>query len=201
MKILLVAALLGLLAACETNRPIDDRAPAIYDLGTPVARPPQAILPRAALEVRLPLWFDDAPMRYRLHYADSGRLREYVSARWAAPPSQLLQQRLRLQLGLAAAQASGEFGCLILLDVDEFGQNFASPGASTAVLRGEARLLDRTRRRQVASQSFNLVEPSAPDAQGGAQALAKASDALSTQLRDWVDGLTRSGTSDSCRSP
>ena len=36
---------------------------------------------------------------YRLAYSDAQQLRPYSQARWSQPPAQLLQQRLREQLG------------------------------------------------------------------------------------------------------
>ncbi len=201
MRIIIGLMLLALLGGCSSNRPQAERAASIYDLGAPPQRPMQAVLPRAALEVHLPIWFDEAPMRYRLHYHNAAKMQEYVSARWAAPPSQLLQQRLRLQLGLPAAQAAGEAACLIVLDIDEFSHSFASPTASSGQLLGEARLFDRSRRRLLGGFRFNVAQPApTPDAVGGVQALSAATDRLALQLREWLSG-PGAGATEACRAP
>ncbi|MBI2307739.1 MAG: membrane integrity-associated transporter subunit PqiC [Rhodocyclales bacterium] len=183
-KILLAVSCLALFAACAGGRGRADIA--VYDLGPAVLAPSAAAAAHAglALEVRLPPWLDDQAMNYRLAYADAQRLHAYAQARWAASPQLLLQQRLRQQLAVAPGGAP----CTLRIELDDFSQSFASPAASSAVLRGEALLLGKGRA-QRARQPLQIDVPAATaDAAGGAAALAAAGNKLSTTLAQWLQG-------------
>lgn len=158
---------------------------AVYDLGpAAVALPAAAAHAGVALEIRLPAWLDSQAMSYRLAYADPQRLHAFAQARWAASPQLLLQQRLRQQLALTPGGAP----CTLRVELDDFSQSFASPAASSAVLRGEALLLGKGRALR-ARQPLQIDVPAATaDAAGGAAALAAVADRLATTLAQWLAG-------------
>lgn len=158
---------------------------ALHDFGAaPDALRPMARPAPLLLEVAMPGWLDGGGIEYRLAYAESGRLREYAWARWAAAPSRLIERRL---VARAAYGTTGRTraGCVLRLEIGEFSQVFATPQQSRGVLQGRAVLLDPARR-QLAERGFALAEaaPTA-DAGGGVAALAAAVDALAAELLTW----------------
>jgi cholesterol transport system auxiliary component len=196
----LVASLL--LAACA----VGGRAapPTVYDFGPPLARAligggePAPL--RIAVEVRAPSWLELNAIDYRLAYADPLRLREYSGSRWAAPPPQLLAQRLRQQLGAAAATSNAALNCILRIDLQEFMQVFDKIDSSHAVLQAEASLID-ARRQIVGAREFALERPAATaDAAGGAAALVGASNALGSEVGTWLGQLDAAGRLGTCRA-
>lgn len=180
----LLSGLLFLAACVGGGRGRADLA--VYDLGPAAAALPAAVAAHAgvALEIRLPAWLDAQAMSYRLAYADPQRLHAFAQARWAASPQLLLQQRLRQQLALTPGGAP----CTLRVELDDFSQSFASPAASSAVLRGEVLLLGKGRALR-ARQPLQIDVPAATaDAAGGAAALAAAADRLATTLAQWLAG-------------
>lgn len=197
MRRLIAAALCLSLAACMTaGRRGADAAPAVYDWGpTPAVAGVSRPLPMA-LEVRASPWFDTSGIDYRLAYADPARLREYAQARWAAPPAQLVQQRLAGRLGLMPAGV-GRADCLLRIEIGEFSQVFASPESSRGVLQGRVALFDRSRR-LLATLPVDIAMPAAtPDARGGVGALGDAVDRLADAISAWEASLA-DGTASGC---
>ena len=104
-----------LLTGCSAL-PAPPARPVLYDFGPgPLATVPtdrRAPLPPLAMADM------DAPglpeggnaVLYRLAYADAQQLRPYSQARWSQPPAQLLQQRLREQLGQRRAVLKADDG-------------------------------------------------------------------------------------------
>ena len=98
------AVLAGLLAGCSAL-PTPPSRPVMYDFGPPTAAASPA--DRAAMLPPLGLAEVEAPglpegsnaVLYPLAYAGGQQLRPYGQARWSQPPAQLVQQRLREQLG------------------------------------------------------------------------------------------------------
>ena len=186
-SVALAAALL--LAACSIGgRPTP--APSLYDLGPPAARLAAAsALAPLAVEVRAPQWLDSPGIDYRLAYADAQRTREYAGSRWVGPPADLLAQRLRQQLGAAAATSNLAALCVLRIDLQEFSQRFDSEEKSAGVIHAQAFLLD-PRRRFVAGRSFTVERAAASaDARGGAAALLAASDTFGGDLASWLARL------------
>eukprot|EP01030_Chromulinospumella_sphaerica_P012409 gene12409-12198_t len=141
-----------------------------------------------------PSALDTEHMQYRLLYADARQARPYAYNQWAATPFQLLGQRLRTNFAQAGVKVLSTTDAItnptvLRIEVNEFGQNFTSASSSHGVLNVRAslfrnhRLLDqRTFQRSVAAAT--------PDAAGGAQALAEASDALAADLLTWLAGTS-----------
>lgn len=192
MKKSLIAPLITLgallMTACSggvrTSAPI-----AVYDFGLPAsASASHAVWSKIAVEVKSPPWFESLPIDYRLAYDEPLKLREYSESRWAGAPADLLAQRLRQQLGLAAANGNTAVDCLLRIDLQEFSQVFDSEQTSRGVLRAQASLIGK--RQVLAERPFGSEHAVAtPNAQGGARALVAAATDLGRQLDVWLKDL------------
>ncbi len=158
---------------------------------------------------------ESTAMLYRLAYANPQQLRPYAQARWSMPPAQLLRQRLRARLGeryallnagdrligsAAATTSTTGVGTAaparaplsLRLELEEFSQLFGTPELSTGLLRLRATLTQAspTGEQLIAQRSFTLKRPApTPDAPGGVQALAEASEAVALEVEAWVAGV------------
>ena len=188
-NLILVLASILLLSGCATSgRGQVDIA--IYDLGPSFVALPGATEASAgiALDLHLPFWLDSQAMSYRMAYVDVQRLRTYAQAKWAAPPAQLLQQRLRQRLAIVPGGAP----CTLRVELDDFSQTFDSPGSSRALLSGVA-VLSGKGRVVIARLPLRVDVPAASaDAQGGVAALAVAAENLSIALSQWLEKQTQS---------
>ena len=190
----LAAALL--LGGCASRGPL----PTYYDFGppaSPVTVATQAAIPALPVlviaDANGPSWLDNQRMYYRLLYADAQQSRPYAYNRWNTPPLQLLSQRLKTRIAqggikvLATTDAAAGIP-LLRIDVDDFSQNFDTEKQSSGQVTLRASLF---RGHQLVDQktfSRNSRAGSA-DAQGGAQALAAASDAIAADLLAWLGTL------------
>ncbi len=200
MRRFAVLAVCFLLSACfPAGRRGTESVPAIYDLGLSpailVAERPVGL----ALEVHAPPWLDAVGIDYRLAYRDAAQRHEYAHARWAGPPAQLIQQRLRQSLALSG-QGQARASCFIRLEISEFGQIFATPESSKGLLLGRAYWLDRSRR-PIAELNLEIEKPApTPDSSGGIKALQATVDQLSIDLLSWEKRLRQSGKISGCSS-
>ena len=198
------------LAGCSAL-PQPPARPALYDFG-----PGPAV--QAAAERRMPqlpaLTLDDieAPgvtegsnaVLYRLAYADAQQLRPYSQARWSQPPAQLLQQRLREQLGQRRAVLKADDGAaqarepaqgnklplVLRTELEEFSHLFTSPSESAGMVRLRATVVELTPSGEsLRGQRVFIVQQPAKsaDAAGGVAALAAASGQLASELAAWVE--------------
>lgn len=192
-----VLALAGtfLLGGCASRAPV----PTFYDFGpaAPQAAAAQAAAPGVPVLVMAdatgPSWLDSQRMYYRLLYADAQQSRPYAYNRWNTPPLQLLSQRLKTRLAQSGVKVLSTTDAaagmpLLRIDVDDFSQNFDTQTRSSghvslriSLFRGH-RLIDQ--------KTFSRSSPAnSADAQGGAQALAAASDAIAADLLSWLGTL------------
>jgi cholesterol transport system auxiliary component len=186
---------MGLLSAC-TALPQAPLAKSVYDFGpAPVQTAPALnTKPLLLAEVEATPALDGTAMVYRLGYANAQQLQAYAQARWSMTPAQLLQLRMRQALGqtrpvLAPGDASA--GQVLRIELEEFYQSFESAQKSEAVLRLRATLSD-SRGQFVAQSRFSARSPSrSPDAAGGVQALAAASDEVIAQVIQWLGSAAR----------
>jgi cholesterol transport system auxiliary component len=169
-----------------------------YDLGpSPVAiaaPPTQTALPMppaiSLAEVLAPVWLDTPMMYYRLAYINDLQPRQYGGSRWTMPPAQLFAQRLKSRLAQSgSAVLSASDGAsnvpLLRLEADDFTQNFSSPGQSVGRVAIRASLFNV--RTLIAYKSFAAERTAATaDANGGALALAAASDAVIADIAAWL---------------
>lgn len=144
---------------------------------------------------------DNQAVLYRLTYQNAQELRPYTLARWAAPPAQLVHQRLREQLGQRRSIFDARGGLalnrsqnavlplLLRLDLEEFSQVFTAAEASVGLIRLRATLIEQafSGEKLIAQRSI-LVQRPAPsaDAQGGVQALRQATDAAIEEIDLWL---------------
>ncbi|WP_348696160.1 ABC-type transport auxiliary lipoprotein family protein [Duganella fentianensis] len=181
-----------LLGGCASTPPSIAR----YDFGPlPAATLSSKIGTLIVADITGPSALDTEHMQYRLLYADARQARPYAYNQWAATPFQLLGQRLRTNFAQAGVKVLSTTDAItnptvLRIEVNEFGQNFTSASSSHGVLNVRAslfrnhRLLDqRTFQRSVAATT--------PDAAGGAQALAEASDALTADLLTWLASVAQ----------
>jgi cholesterol transport system auxiliary component len=164
--------------------------PAQYDFGPAPAASAEAIgaARLKVLTVSAPDALDTRQIAYRLAYADAQRVATYRDSRWVAPPAQLLTERLRGALAeheTVLENGADSTGVPVLkVDLLAFEQVFDAPGRSHAEVAARATLSQDGR--ILAQRSLDARAPGAtPDAAGGAQALAAASDALIGQLVAW----------------
>jgi cholesterol transport system auxiliary component len=198
MKIFLsrCALLWALLAAACLAGCAGRVAPAMFDFG-PLPTPAAAVQPLPPLslaDTEAPAWIDSNAMFYRLGYADVRQPRPYAGSRWAMPPPQLLNQRLKARIaqagGVALSATDGVSNVpLLRTDIDDFIQHFSDAAHSSGQLVLRASVLSG--RTLLAQKNFirQVPAPSA-DAAGGAQALAEASDAAITDLINWLASLS-----------
>lgn len=144
---------------------------------------------------------DGTQLLYRLGYADANQLRPYGHSRWSMAPAQLLSQRLRDALAAhhtvlgpeesaSIARTEGKVPDTLRITLDEFSHYFKSPTDSVGLVRLRATLIQNTAGgdRVLGQRSVTVERPAAtPDAPGGVQALAAASDAAVAQVIAWVD--------------
>lgn len=187
-------ALALLLSACSLPRA---ESPALFDLGPlrAEARPPAlpALPPLAIADIAAPGWLDRPLMYFRLNYENDQNPRPYTRSRWAMPPAQLIAQRLKWRMsqagGIVLSVSDGALDVPILrIEADDFTQHFDNPGRSVgqvvlraSAFRGRTLLGQKTFARQAPAPT--------PDAEGGASALAAASDAAITDMMQWLAGL------------
>ncbi|WP_175690899.1 ABC-type transport auxiliary lipoprotein family protein [Burkholderia anthina] len=148
------------------------------------------------LDVAAPEGLDSSKFIYRLAYADAQRMAVYRDSRWAAPPAQLLTQRLRSALSSRGAVLEGSDGVrapMLKVDLNEFEQVFDGQSQSHGAITARATLVQDGK--VLGQRTFVARAPSStPDAAGGAQALAAASDELVSQIVAWVGVQAYAGT-------
>lgn len=148
-----------------------------FDLG--VDAPAQRLPAVRVAAVRSIAPFDRVEMHYRLAWRNTAELASFAHSRWAAPPAELLRKQL------LRATREGNARCSLELELHEFSQVFASPGASEAWLEFHAALVGPQGR--VAARGWNLVEAGAgAEAASGAAAFARAADRAVVEVAAWV---------------
>jgi cholesterol transport system auxiliary component len=182
-----------LLTACAT----DPQSAALFDLGPLRAQAPVsagAPLPAISIaDIKAPVWLDSQAMFYRLNYANDLQPRPYSASKWTMAPAQLFQLRLKSRLsqagGVVVPASDGAVNLPVLrIEADDFSQGFDSAGKSSANIAMRASLFDgRILRAQ--KMFVKQVPTSSADAQGGAAALAVASDAIIDEMAVWLATL------------
>lgn len=174
------------LSACATPAPSIQR----YDFGVPAADAVKASPAGTAtvdVAVTAPVWLETPAVLYRLGYADAAQLRAYGQVQWVAAPARLMEQALlAVSPGERPSACRGTSVAPPLLDVNlqEFSQDFDSPGQSHVVLRARVRVLAGHTHAVLAQRQFDLravaPSPDGPGAVHGLRDLARsfAADAL-----------------------
>lgn len=185
LPLVLLAA--SLLAGCSLTPTAPPRS--LYDLG-PATAPAASTGPlawRVADVTASPAAAGDG-IAYRLAFQQAQRLEHYRDSLWAAPPAELLTQRLR-ELLASAPGCAGRPPALLTVHLDAFEQDFSSPTQSQAVLQVHATLWPAGASATAQQQHWRLERPAATaDAAGAVRSLAQAVDAWLPQLASWAAG-------------
>jgi cholesterol transport system auxiliary component len=208
MKAVLAVILIAFaLTGCSSLAPDKPVRPTMYDFGvappapaaSSQARQPAIVL--ADLEAAGAL--ETSALLYRLQYADAHQLLPYAQARWAAPPTRLVRQRLREILGreravldasesAALARQSGALPPTLRVDLEEFSHVFESQTQSWGVVRMRVTLMESTPagERLLGQRMFAQRQPApSADAPGGVRALTAATDAVVGEVATWLAQL------------
>jgi cholesterol transport system auxiliary component len=163
----------------------------VNSTGTPDRLRLQASL--LVAEATAPAWLDSTAIQYRLAYDDLAQSHAYARHRWAAPPANLLTQRIRNLIastsdGSVVSTADGARADRILrIELGEFTQVFDTPDQSRVVVRFRASLIDRATRSVIAQRSFSSEQPApSPNAKGAVRSLTDSSDKLIAALIGWL---------------
>lgn len=185
MKKNLAAALAFLLLAGCISRPAPP--PARLDLGPSLKLNAADSCP-LILNAQAAPWLKSDAIVYRLAYDNPFELRAYGHHAWASEPAYLLASRLHERLAASCPFDGRKEPVQVDLWLAEATQVFSSPQKAQV----EARLVVRARRSgMVASQKdFSASAPCpSPDAQGAAQAMARAADLLASQISSWLSRI------------
>jgi len=186
--------LAGILLGCSIG-PGATQQPATYDLGpSRGATGANPGIPAVLLvpEVGAPAWLSGYGIVYRLNYENPARTQTYALSRWAAPPAELLTQRLRSQFaaasnGVTTRADAARADYLLRVELEDFSQGFDAPGSSRTVLRARASLVNLANRALVAQRAFAVDRvTSSPDAAGAVGALGAASNEFVEALVAWT---------------
>jgi cholesterol transport system auxiliary component len=189
--ILLLAALSG---ACVTGGTPNPRT-TVYDLGTVPTKPlVQADLPALAIaRVTAPEWLNGPQMYYRLAYVNSQQPRPYANSQWIMSPARLFEERIKSHIGQAGGQVMSATSSTsrlptMRIEIDDFTHVFESPEKSYAQLIARVAVLEG--RKLVGQRTFTRRVPApTPNADGGAKAMAQATDAMMANILRWLDKL------------
>lgn len=124
-------------------------------------------------------------------------LSSYTGARWSDPAPALLRRRLveALSDGGALTAVGEDSGVRPDLELDSDLQAFQAEyqnGQPVVIVRLDARLLDPTSQRILATRRFEILErPSAPDVPTVVKAFGRACDQLGAQVSDWTASYAR----------
>lgn len=147
-------------------------------------------------------WLKTDAYQYHLLYQEPQRLLAYRDARWAGTPPQMIASRLQHQLegsgqwlAVLAGQSNGTATWLLQVRLTGFVVNFSGPNAGKALVAGTATLMKTTDYQVVAQHSFRFTEtlPRA-SAQGGAVAMAGASERFVMAVSGWAAQMAGTGT-------
>jgi cholesterol transport system auxiliary component len=193
MKKLFPILLAILLAGCAA---MHSESPTLFDFGplrVQPGTPLPALEPVSIAEIAVPSWLDRPLMFYRMNYANDQQPHSYAHSRWTMPPAQLIAQRLKSRIaqagGVALSAADGAIGVPVLhIDVDDFTQTFDAPGHSAGTVALRASTFNG--QMLIAQKTFTRQAPApTPDAEGGARALAQATDAAIADVMQWLATL------------
>lgn len=177
-KLLIVAALSLLAAACSLGRPAAS-PPVVHDFGPEPAALPSGAVAWSVASVDAPAWLQDDRIRYRLLYADPTQVRHYSRDLWAAPPPHLLAQHLDV------AGGGGEFR--LRVEVQVFEQVFDAPDRARAVLNLNVTAYRPGAAQPLAERRFRLEEPTpGADAPGAVSAFTRLADRAVEEIRAWL---------------
>lgn len=138
--------------------------------------------------VTAPSALDNDRIHYRLAYANALESRSYGASRWTATPAQMMTDRLRSALTTKFRVLDGgdsERAPLLKVELIDFSQRFNAPGESQGVVTVRASL--KSGGKLLAQREFGASVPSTrADAEGGATAIAAATDHVMADILAWL---------------
>jgi cholesterol transport system auxiliary component len=147
--------------------------------------------------VNAPSWLDADMIYYRLPPSEGDQARAYANSRWLASPARLFGDRLRAALSVdrpVLAAGDPTAAPSLRVELEEFAQYFDTTSSSHGVVQVRATLFDGPK--LLAQTTLRAQAPAASaDAAGGTRALAVASDAVQTQLIQWLAGRVPASSS------
>lgn len=198
----LIALLPATLVACSAlpKKPANQ---VMYDFGLAPAAGAEASGERPPLtlpDVEAEGLLETTDLLYRLGYEDAFELRPYAYARWSAPPTRLVHQRLRDVLGrqravldnsgaAALVRGGAQRPPLLRVHLDSLFQLFDAPGRSRGIVRLSCTLLQSSggNERLLGQRRFETERPApTADAPGGVRAMSAAVDAAAEDIARWL---------------
>lgn len=178
-------------AACVTHR----EPPIRYDLDASAPRldaGPRLNATIAVAPIQAPSWLATSALIYRLDYETPANRSAYARSEWAAPPSELLTQRLRERLSAANdgftldRLPKATDGYQLRVTLENFIQVLQSPHESRCLVTLNATLMRRGD--QVLGQRTFRTSSIAPtaDARGAVAGLIDATDSNLAQIVAWL---------------
>ena len=176
-------------------------AVAVYDFGPGdlLSMPQNRMAPLSTLAlppVQTTRALDSTSLYYRLSYKDAQQPKPYAHARWSMPAGELIDQKLRQQLGQRRSLVNPEDNLqlgkdvrILRLQLEEFSHVFEATDKSIGLLKMRVTLLepDTKGARLLAQRHFTLQQPSTtPDASGGVRALSAAVESFTVELEQWL---------------
>lgn len=170
-----------------THYTLGESAPAIAS-----ARHGQKVLRVSRISV--PPWLEGTAMHYRLDYRHDDRLASYGRSDWVAPPATMLEDLIRNTVAagddwraVVGPDSTATADADLHLRLENFGQVFAQPDQSAALIEATATLVDDHDGEVMAQKHFRIeIAASTPDAQGGAKALGEAGRRFADRLERWL---------------
>ncbi len=173
-------------SARHGNAPAGPRLP-VLDLGT----------------VEAPSWLNSTRYQYRLQYQDPQAIRYYATARWEAPPGQMLQVVLAHDLRTSRrwrAILTGEDGqakLVLAVRLHHFLLHFSGPARGNAEVGVTATLMKVADYQVLAQKDFFCSVPmKSISPAGGAAAMAGASRKIARHVAAWAAATAASDMQD-----
>lgn len=166
-----------------TGCSIKAKPPALHDFGITRTIPDNQSIIEPDITVDGPKWLIDNRIRYRLLYAAPTQVRFYALDRWIAPPTELLEQRLK---------SSGKnLTYPLVIRLLEFEQQFDSLKQAKALLRFSAEAYSADQKNKIGTQEFRLERiTKTPDAAGAVTAFSELALLSAERLQHWLSGLS-----------
>lgn len=185
--LIIITVLASTLVACvginKTKQNI-----AVYDFGLPVlSESNQQITSKLLLETPTAVEsLNHNKIRYRLNYQNPLRIFFYTESRWASTPAELFSSKLSKMENLTKTPMN----CSLKLKIEVFDQVFHTVATSEGVVQLSALVVEKKSKKIISSQLITeSVTSLSPNAQGGTEALQKASENALKKVINWGNTL------------
>lgn len=189
MKYFILVLLVISQAACVgTNKPRPDIA--LYDFGyTSKSDNKEQILAKINVdEISAIEALNYQKMRYRLNYENAARVFYYTESRWQATPAELVNNQLNTLL----QSDTKAFNCSLKLKLQLFDHVFNSKNSSAGVVQMSAILATKSAQKIMANEVIIESVPAVTaNAEGGAKALAQASENALIKAINWANAQAK----------